>query len=1148
MSRKYRQIVGLAVIGLLAASYAYADVGSNWIEQWGIRWTFNKNISTDGSGGTYRYGQFATGEYWVVGPVTVISISPPSENISGRIKNGSMINPPIGNTNGYDNQMSYNTYDHSLNVAFGVSASSPLVVAVNSSLISTISVDAANSRPQVDSAAILTVLSSAPAEGSFRPPYCGTDKTVQFNKSQLNYNKLRKLTPVAYTPSLTAPYGPESSVAAYKSPVQWFQRPWIEHGTEDPGRFIKPLNNCPDYGREVSRYTNWAALLLNLNFSDAQKEPLMIGMVQYGIDLYRIVTMNRTSFVGNGTITSGRLLPILFAGTVLDTATGADALRNIGQKTGQYRYTNGYTSGNLPPDYIHFLETNQTHYVTQTDVDVTNSAGWKPDYRDYEPLPYSQSDIDLPEWGIRNARTPTNNNKQWNTAYRLSSSPVIAGTALVAHIMGIKDLFNQPSMFDYADRYVQYLFSGDYDAWYASNPTGADPPDVWRYGVNGFEFYKNAPFIKNMWDTYRANYPPVWQASGTTPTYILSITATNGSVAKSPNKTTYNSGETVTLTPTANSGYTFGSWAGDATGTTSPLTVTMNADKSVTANFVLLQQVANDNFANGIAIAGSTGQTTGSNTGSTKETGEPSHAGFTGGASIWWYWTAPASGQVTFNTFSSTFDTLLAAYTGSSVGNLTSIASNDDSSGVLQSQITFSAVSGTTYRIAIDGWNAENGSVILNWTLAGSTTYSLAITSTNGTVAKSPNKTAYTSGETVTLTAAPGTGYSFGTWSGDATGSTNPVTITMNGNKAVTANFTQNTYTLAVTSTNGTVAKSPDSATYTYGQTITLTATANAGYSFGSWTGSATGTTNPVTVTMDGNKTVTASFSILPMASCMTAHWMLDENTGATTTDISGYSASLINSPVWGYAWANEDWICLDTQTQAIAIPADAIQAQAGSIALWIEPDDLSGTQFILGHVFNSSNRINLYSVAGKLALGLGSNVALQTNLEDLTVGQPAHIVLTWNGTAYAVYVDTVLKASGTFEGLTALNSTIDVGNYGDPASRTVGFIGVVEDIRTYCRALTGLEINRLYYTYDVYQQKSITFSLPDTYQSTLLPAGATFQNGVFTWQPWYNQVGNYTIVFTATGYPIRIITITVHEAAMTDWYRQFLIYTQKLQ
>ncbi len=60
-----------------------------------------------------------------------------------------------------------------------------------------------------------------------------------------------------------------------------------------------------------------------------------------------------------------------------------------------------------------------------------------------------------------------------------------------------------------------------------------------------------------------------------------------------------------------------------------------------------------------------------------------------------------------------------------------------------------------------------------------------------GSVSKNPDKSTYSNGETVTLTATPNTGYAFSNWTGDATGSTNLITLTMNGNKVVTANFTQ---------------------------------------------------------------------------------------------------------------------------------------------------------------------------------------------------------------------------------------------------------------------------------------------------------------------------------------------------------------------
>src|SRR5512135_2097071 len=97
-----------------------------------------------------------------------------------------------------------------------------------------------------------------------------------------------------------------------------------------------------------------------------------------------------------------------------------------------------------------------------------------------------------------------------------------------------------------------------------------------------------------------------------------------------------------------------------------------------------------------------------------------------------------------------------------------------------------------------------NKNVTANFT---QNTYSLTITSVNGTVTKNPDKTSYTYNEVVQLTATPAVGYSFANWSGDATDNTTPVAVNTDGNKNATANFTQNTYSLTITSVNGTVVK-----------------------------------------------------------------------------------------------------------------------------------------------------------------------------------------------------------------------------------------------------------------------------------------------------------------------------------------------------
>lgn len=84
----------------------------------------------------------------------------------------------------------------------------------------------------------------------------------------------------------------------------------------------------------------------------------------------------------------------------------------------------------------------------------------------------------------------------------------------------------------------------------------------------------------------------------------------------------------------------------------------------------------------------------------------------------------------------------------------------------------------------------------------------------------------------------------------------------MDANKSVTANFSQipvNTYTLAI-STNGQGTVS-GAGTYNEGTVVSVTATPDPGWQFDGWSGDASGTANPLSITMDENKSVTANFS-----------------------------------------------------------------------------------------------------------------------------------------------------------------------------------------------------------------------------------------------------------------------------------------------
>ncbi len=118
----------------------------------------------------------------------------------------------------------------------------------------------------------------------------------------------------------------------------------------------------------------------------------------------------------------------------------------------------------------------------------------------------------------------------------------------------------------------------------------------------------------------------------------------------------------------------------------------------------------NNSLANATPLTGSTAATSGRNYSATKETNEPAHAGNAGGKSVWYRWTAPATGPAVVITAGSSFDTLLGVYTGSSYP-LAVVASNDDDGAVTTSRVTFNAVSGTTYRIAVDGKNGAAGTI-----------------------------------------------------------------------------------------------------------------------------------------------------------------------------------------------------------------------------------------------------------------------------------------------------------------------------------------------------------------------------------------------------------------------------------------------------
>jgi len=199
-----------------------------------------------------------------------------------------------------------------------------------------------------------------------------------------------------------------------------------------------------------------------------------------------------------------------------------------------------------------------------------------------------------------------------------------------------------------------------------------------------------------------------------------------------------------------------------------------------------------------------------------------------------------------------------------------------------QPALAISGLENGYYAFNLEARDAEGNvaEASCNFAILCTPTCSYALTTTHfplvgGSVARSPDKSSYCNGDSVTLTANPSSGWTFDHWEGDASGKSKSVTITMSGKKSVTAYFTSTsagscTYSLTTQvspSGAGTVTPSPRKSSYCKGDSVTLTAQPSSGWTFDHWGGDLSGTTNPVGITMNGNKSVTAYFvAVAPSA------------------------------------------------------------------------------------------------------------------------------------------------------------------------------------------------------------------------------------------------------------------------------------------
>ncbi len=263
------------------------------ITQYGITWGFLEPV---------KYGRFVTGDYYIIAPdqgVTVTSVSP---SWNGSL-HGSMLNPlPKGGqaftTKGYG-------YDASLQVTF------PVKVFPGDALLSSVSETTtvntwnggrAGSNDFLETVTILTVLSSAPPEGTFRP--CPSDRSQTLHHtSEINTSLL----PRKSTRGIVLPSHPRFETVEYFE--RGLARPWILFGKDWQARTIHPKQQMFNYHQQIGEFLSEASILLMTDLPNLTR--VLNGFIQVGIDYYHTGVSDSATWA----------MPLVITGILLDDAS-----------------------------------------------------------------------------------------------------------------------------------------------------------------------------------------------------------------------------------------------------------------------------------------------------------------------------------------------------------------------------------------------------------------------------------------------------------------------------------------------------------------------------------------------------------------------------------------------------------------------------------------------------------------------------------------------------------------------------------------------------------------------------------------------------------------------------------------------------------
>ena len=388
----------------------------------------------------------------------------------------------------------------------------------------------------------------------------------------------------------------------------------------------------------------------------------------------------------------------------------------------------------------------------------------------------------------------------------------------------------------------------------------------------------------------------------------------NGTVDRDPDQETYDVGSAVTLTATANPGSTFVGWTGDITSTASTVLVTLTADITATANFTVAQHlltVATAGVGSGDISSNPAGINCGGDCTEIYDYGtEVTLAANADTGSSFSGWSGACTNPtgdcvVTIDSakdvtalFTLNQYALNVATAGAGSGSISSTPAGIDCGGDCTENYDFGTVVTLTANAdtgsSFDGWSGactnDSGDCVVTIDNAKNVTaaftlnqYALNVATAgagSGSVSSNPAgidcggdcTESYDYGTVVTLTATPDAESSFSGWSGNLSGATTPNTITIDGNKTVTATFVDVSVQVYTLTTNivGHGVVTPSTSTVPAGTVVTLTATADEGWSFAMWSGDLISTDNPAAIILDANKFITATFVTATVSTTLT--------------------------------------------------------------------------------------------------------------------------------------------------------------------------------------------------------------------------------------------------------------------------------------